>query len=197
MKSARPGVWLAEAALLLMAVIWGVNFSVIKYGTTLVPPLAYNGVRIMLAAVSLGIIAIVWGGAACWAVYTILLLPYTRRISGWWITALTVIGGSVILAVAGARDIMTVHWSTLPTRAWGAILYSGLGALVIAYMFWFYGVRIVGPVRTALYGNLQPLIALLVAWLSLGERPTSWLVLGAGIIVSGVPLTRVPASQAT
>src|SRR5437867_9462337 len=64
MKSARPGVWLAEAALLLMAVIWGVNFSVIKYGTTLVPPLAYNGVRIMLAAVSLGIIAIVWGGAA-------------------------------------------------------------------------------------------------------------------------------------
>jgi drug/metabolite transporter (DMT)-like permease len=136
-------------------------------------------------------------GAVCWAVYTILLMPYTRRISGWWITALTVIGGSLILAVVGARDIVSVDWTTLPERAWGAILYSGLGAMVIAYMFWFYGVRVVGPVRTALYGNLQPLIALLVAWLSLGERPTSWQVIGAATIVSGVLLTRVPASEAT
>ena len=47
-ETARPRVWLAEVALLLMSVIWGVNYSVIKYGTSVVPPLAYNGVRIAL-----------------------------------------------------------------------------------------------------------------------------------------------------
>ncbi len=82
-------------------------------------------------------------------------------------------------------------------RAWGAILYSGIGALVIAYIFWFYGVRKLGPTRTALYGNLQPLIALLVAWLTLGEMPTSWQGLGAATIVGGVLLTRVPVSEAS
>ena len=33
-------------SLVLMALIWGVNFSVVKFGTALVDPLAYNGVRV-------------------------------------------------------------------------------------------------------------------------------------------------------
>ena len=49
----RPGVWLTDIALVLMALIWGVNFSIVKFGTTLVAPLAYNGLRVMIAAVVL------------------------------------------------------------------------------------------------------------------------------------------------
>jgi drug/metabolite transporter (DMT)-like permease len=300
-ETARPRLWLAEVALLLMSVIWGVNYSVIKYGTSVVLPLAYNGVRIMLAAAALSAIAVMWGGSApsrrdvfgllalgalgngvyqvffieglartrageaalvvgaspalmalfgrmrgiervntrgalgialsifgvglivfgraasgengqggsllgdllvlcgslCWAVYTIFLIPFTNRVSGWWVTALTIIGGSLVLAVVGGRDILAEHWASVPAGAWAAILYSGLGALVIAYIFWYYGVRKLGPTRTALYGNLQPLIALLVAWLTLGEVPTSWQAVGAATIVSGVLLTRVPASEAS
>jgi len=48
--ASRPGVWLTDATLIAMAVIWGVNFSVVKFGTSLVDPLAYNGVRVTLAA---------------------------------------------------------------------------------------------------------------------------------------------------
>src|SRR3954469_21923673 len=62
-NAARPGVWLADAALILMSLIWGVNYSVVKYGTSVVPPLAYNGVRIAIASVCLLIIAVVWGGS--------------------------------------------------------------------------------------------------------------------------------------
>src|SRR5262245_59934172 len=50
----RPGVWLTELSLVLVALIWGVNYSVVKFGTTLVAPLAYNGVRITVAALILG-----------------------------------------------------------------------------------------------------------------------------------------------
>src|SRR5438477_5812947 len=46
-----------------MSLIWGVNYSVIKFGTGLVPPLAYNAVRITLAAVALMLVAQRWGGA--------------------------------------------------------------------------------------------------------------------------------------
>jgi drug/metabolite transporter (DMT)-like permease len=298
---ARSGVWLAEVALLLMALIWGINFSVIKYGTTILPPLGYNAFRTMLAAVSLTCIALVWGGApphrrdflmllglgalgngvyqtlfieglsrtrageaalvvgaspalmaifarmrgiervdsrravgialsifgvglvvlgratsggatndgslfgdllvligsVCWAVYTVLVLPFTKRVSGFWVLALNLIGGTVVLMIMGARGIIGVNWFALPATAWAAILYSGLGGLVIAYMFWLYGVRKVGPTRTALYGNVQPLIALVFAWLTLGEVPTIWQIVGAATIVGGVLLTRVEASEAT
>jgi len=298
---ARPGVWLAEVALVLMALIWGINFSVIKYGTTIMPALGYNAVRTMLASFSLLLIAVIWGGSApsrkdlamllalgalgngvyqtlfiegiartrageaalvvgaspalmaifarmrgiervdkrrglgialsmfgvglvvlgraasgvtssggslfgdllvlcgavCWAVYTVLLIPFTKRVSGFWVIALNLIGGAAVLAIVGARGILGVNWLALPGVAYAAILYSGLGGLVVAYMFWLYGIRKLGPTRTALYGNLQPLIALVFAWLTLGEIPTAWQALGAGTIVGGVLLTRVPASEAT
>lgn len=285
-----------------MATIWAVNFSVIKYGATILPPLGFNAFRILLAAISLTLIALIWGGAApsrkdalvllalgalgngiyqvffvkglaltrageaalvvgaspalmaifarlrgieridrrraigislsifgvglvvlgraasggsggndgslfgdllvlcgavCWAVYTILLIPYTKRLSGFWIIALNLIGGSVVLIATGARELFSIGWFTLPTLAWAAILYSGLGGLVLAYMFWLYGIRRLGPTRTALYGNLQPLIALLFAWLTLGEVPAIWQLIGAATIVGGVLLTRVAASEAT
>lgn len=296
--SSRPSVLLAEAAVVVMALIWGVNYSVIKYGTGVVPPLAYNGVRVALAAIAMAVIAFIWGGTApsrrdvlallvlgalgngiyqiffvegiartrageaalvvgaspalialigrmrgvervgargafgiglsifgvalvvsgraasgetaangslfgdllvlcgsvCWAVYTVFLIPYTKRLGGLWLIAISLIGGSVILLSVGAAEIRTVSWTGIPTSAWWAIVYGGLGGLVIAYILWYRGVKVLGPTRTHLYANLQPLIALLAAWLTLGERPTAWQALGAATIVSGVLLTRVQAS---
>jgi drug/metabolite transporter (DMT)-like permease len=41
-----------------------------------------------------------------------------------------------------------------------------------------------------MYGNLQPFIALVVAWLVFGDVPTSLQAAGAGGIMSGILLTR-------
>ena len=46
----RKHVLITDAMLVAMALIWAVNYSVLKFGTRLVPPLAYNGVRIPAAA---------------------------------------------------------------------------------------------------------------------------------------------------
>ena len=54
---ARPGDFVIEASLVLMAIIWAVNYTVAKFGTRTVPPLAYNAVRIVMAVVALLIIA--------------------------------------------------------------------------------------------------------------------------------------------
>lgn len=301
MTSARPSVVLAEVAVIVMALIWGINYSVIKYGMTFVAPLAYNGVRVACAAVALIAIALSFGGrppnrrdtiallllgvlgngvyqilfaegiartrageaalvvgaspafiallgrmsgiervtargavgialsifgvglvvlgraasgqgapggslfgdllvlcgSICWAVYTVLLVPYTRRVNGFYVIAISLVGGSVVLLGAGARAIAAQNWSAVPPSAWFALAYSGLGGLVVAYILWYRGVKVLGPTRTALYANLQPLIALLVAWLTLRETPTTWQTVGAATIVSGVLLTRVPATEAT
>ncbi len=296
----RRTVLIAEMAVLVMALIWGINYSVIKYGTGLVPALAYNGVRVALAALALLIIAYLWGvpparrdalaifalgmlgnglyqlffaegitrtrageaalvvgaspalmalfgwmrgvervsgrsaigialsisgvglvvlgraatgpgtqggsltgnllvlcGSVCWAIYTVLLVPYTRRVSSWYVIALSMCGGATVLLLVGARAIVTHDWSTVPTGAWISMVYAGLGGLVIAYILWYRGVKVLGPTRTALYANLQPFIALLVAWLTLGETPRVWQIIGAVTIVGGALLTRASASDAT
>jgi len=291
--STRPGVWLTDATLVLMAIIWGVNFSVVKYGTTLVDPLAYNALRAILAAALLaaivvfgrmpfptrrdigalmalgvlgngiyqfffvvgisrtsasdaalvvaaspafiaiisrlrgverattkavagillsiaGIALVVLGstrggsahasslsgdvlvlcGSLCWAIYTVLLKPYTERISGMQLSAWTMIGGAIVLVLVAAPAMVHTEWSGVPALGWVAVFYSGVFSLVIAYLFWYRGVRVIGPTRTSMYSNLQPVIAVLVAWAMLGETPTVWQGIGTVSIMTGLVLTR-------
>lgn len=288
----RPGVLLTEALLLSMAVIWGVNYSVVKYGVGQIPPLAYNGLRVAVAAAALLVVAAVavrepWpgrrdalrllglgvlgncvyqiffiegiertgagtaslilaaspavialmgrvrgservtrrgaGGIAlsiagvglvmfgtgtaagqgslagdvllfvgcvAWALFTVLLAPYTQRVHGVQLSALTMVGGAVPMALVAAPELSRIAWGAVTPGAWGAVAYSSLAALVVAYLIWYRGVRVIGPTRTALFGNLQPFIALLVAWLWFGEVPTAVQGVGAVAITAGILLTR-------
>ncbi len=290
--ASRPGVWLTDLLLLLMAVIWGANFSVVKYGTTVLPPLAFNAVRITLAAVVLLLLARhqggpwpsrrvtlllvgfgtvgmglyqllfvegvartrasdaalviaaspvlialggwlrgterirprAWAGIAlavagvafvalgdpanlqgstsllgdllvllacvCWAWYAIAVKPLTHQVAGLPISALTTLGGALVLLVTGAPSIARADWGQVPWLGWGAILYAGLGALVIANLWWFRGMRVLGATRTAMYSNLQPVVALLVAWALLGEVPHLPQLVGVASITGGLLLTR-------
>jgi len=288
----RPGVWLTDIALVLMALIWGVNFSIVKFGTTLVAPLAYNGLRVMIAAVvlmtivlaaktplpprrvivallTLGVLGngiyqfffvqgiartrasdaalvvaaspafiaiigrlrgverassrrvmgillsiagialvvfattrgddgrssltgdlLVLAGSLSWATYTVLLKPYTEHVSGIQVSAFTMVGGAVPLFVVALPAIVHASWSTVPLLGWGALFYSAIFALVIAYLFWYRGVRVIGPTRTAMYSNVQPLIAVIFAWVVLNETPTIWQGIGMVFIMCGLVLTR-------
>ncbi len=70
------------------------------------------------------------------------------------------------------------------------LLFSGLFGIALAYFFWNYGVSHLGSARTALYSNLMPPIALLVAWLWLGETLTLLQWGGAVLALFGVFLAR-------
>ena len=49
----RAHVTPTDLLLLLMSLIWGVNFSVIKFATTALDAVAFNGLRVALAALTL------------------------------------------------------------------------------------------------------------------------------------------------
>jgi drug/metabolite transporter (DMT)-like permease len=292
--AARPGTWHTDLLLLLMALIWGVNFSVVKYGTGVMPPLAFSALRMLLAtgvlvtlalvlraerparrdairlallgllghglyqlcfiegiarssvatsalvlAASPALIALVgrtlgterpsaraWSGiglqlagmagvvlgsatqparpgeaplvgalillagAIAWAFYAVLLRPFTQRVHPIHLSAFTLLGGIGVLVAAGAPSLSTLDFGSVPTLGWGAVAYAGLGAMVLAYLLYYRGVRVLGPVRTAMYSNLQPLIAMSVAYVSLREVPTAWQLGGAAAITTGLLVSR-------
>ncbi len=293
--ASRSGVWLTDLLLLMMALIWGVNFSVVKYGARHIPPLAFNALRVGLATVVLvgmalalrrhlptrrdlvrlallgllghgvyqacfilglarstvatsalvlaaspaliGIIGrvlgiehpsrrawvgislqlvgmagvvlgsatapvdpvagsqlvgalILLGGAVSWAFYALLLKPLTARVHPVHLSAWTLVGGVGVQAAFAARDLARLDVRAVPPGAWGAVAYAGLAAMVLAYLFYYRGVRVLGPVRTAMYSNLQPLIAMVVAFLTLREVPTAWQIGGAAAIMAGILVSR-------
>jgi drug/metabolite transporter (DMT)-like permease len=99
-------------------------------------------------------------------------------------------GGVGVLLVVGAPALARTSLAAVTPGAWGAVVYSGIVALVIAYMFYYRGVRVLGPTRTAMFANLQPLIALAVAYLTLGEAPTAVQLGGAAAIMVGLLVSR-------
>ncbi len=126
----------------------------------------------------------------CWTFYTIGLQPYTERIDVIQLSAATMVGGAIPLIIASTPALIATNWSAIGVGGWLALLYSSVISMGVAYFFWYRGLRVLGPTRTAVYSNLQPLVALLVAWAFLSETPTIFQGVGAATIVAGVFLTR-------
>jgi drug/metabolite transporter (DMT)-like permease len=133
---------------------------------------------------------LVFFGVLCWSVYTIMLQPYTKRIDVIRLSAITMVGGAVPLLIASTPALIATDWSVVGRGGWLALFYSSVISMGVAYFFWYRGLRVLGATRTAVYANLQPIIALAVAWAFLGEIPTIFQGVGAATIVAGVFLTR-------
>ena len=292
-SGARPSFGVTDILLFMMAVIWGINFVVVKYATQVFNPVAFTGLRVGTAALFLLLVALARGrlalprrdvigllmagvignglyqlffvhgvartragnaalivaaapafialfarlrglervkrmtligialsmlgvglviagsakptngqtttllgsllvfvGVLCWSVYTIMLQPYTKRIDVFRLSAITMVGGAVPLLIASMPALVDTNWSAVGPGGWWALFYSSVISMGVAYFFWYRGLRVLGPTRTAVYANLQPIIALAVAWAFLGEIPTAFQGVGAATIVAGVFLTR-------
>ncbi|MDX2184870.1 MAG: DMT family transporter [Gemmatimonadaceae bacterium] len=126
----------------------------------------------------------------CWVAYSVLLRPLTEQVPPISLSAITMLGGAVPLALVAIPQLSRVPWPSLPASAWGAVFYAGVLAIAIGYLAWYRGLRVLGPTRTAMYSNLQPVVALVVGALLLHEAPTPWQFLGAAGTMLGLLLVR-------
>ena len=288
----HAGFGKTDALLLLMAIIWGVNFSIVKFATGVMSPLAFTGLRVILAAAVLlalaftrggrfpsrrdifsliglgmlgngiyqlffvegiartkvgnaalivaatpaliaitsrvggvergnrkvmagialllaGVALVVLGsaraasgtatflgtvlvfcGTLCWTAFTVMLQPFARRLDPIQLSAFTMLGGTIPLVLVTSNAIYATEWSRMGLPAWSAVFYASVISMGVAYLFWYRGLRVLGPTRTAVYSNLQPVIAIIVAWIFLHESPTIWQGVGTGTIMTGLFLTR-------
>lgn len=128
--------------------------------------------------------------AACWAVYTLASRPLTLRYPPTTVAALSVTVAAAILVVLGVPALGAQSWAALRWTAWGSLLYSGCLTIAFGYAIWSLAIRRIGTARTAILANLNPVVALVAAWILLGERLTGWQALGAALVLVGIALTR-------
>jgi drug/metabolite transporter (DMT)-like permease len=129
--------------------------------------------------------------ALAWSVYTVLSSPYVQKYGTLPVTAFTMWIGTAGLAAISTPALLSQNWGTITVGAWGGLVFSGVLSIALAYILWYYGVRHLGSSRTAVYSNTVPIVALLVAWLTLGEVPTWTQVGGAIMILAGIGLARM------
>ena len=134
---------------------------------------------------------IMLGSALAWSVYTVLSSPYVQKYGTRPVTACTMWIGTVGLVAVSTPALLAQDWISITPGAWGGLVFSGAFSLALAYILWYYGIRHLGSSRTAVYSNTVPVVALLVAWLTLGEVPTMVQVVGTVMILGGIGLARL------
>ncbi len=150
-----------------------------------------GGLRIGVGGSTLGGDLLVVGAAVTWSAYTVGSRGMVRKYGSLPVTAWTLWIGSLGLVIFGAPSLLRTDVSEIPPTAWLAVGYSGVLAIGLAYILWYRGVQRIGNSRTAVYSNLTPIIALLVAWVWLGEVPGILQIAGAAVVLVGLSLARL------
>jgi drug/metabolite transporter (DMT)-like permease len=141
-------------------------------------------------------VVFLWSAALSWAFYATRVKHYSHHVDPWYLGGYTMLGGAIVAVVVGIPALLKVDWGALTLTAWGALGYSSLIAMVVAYLFYYRGLRVLGPTRTSMYSNLQPIVAIAVAWGLLHERPTAEQLGGAALIITGLLTARSDAEPA-
>lgn len=125
-----------------------------------------------------------------WTAYVLGMRSVGEGISSLRATTLTLMTGAPGLALIGLPGLLKVDWTQIGGATVFGVFYSSALALVVCYLLYNRNVRLLGGVKTTIYGCVIPVIAALIAWPVLGERPTLPQAIGAILIVAGVLITR-------
>lgn len=134
--------------------------------------------------------ALVAGAAIAWASGTVLSKHILKGMDA---LRLTYLYALIVLplhwATAWPYLDVTQLQSTTPAF-WGAVVYSGVLSTGVAYALWNLGLVAVGPARTAVYVNLVPVIATVIAWTWLNEPVGTAQATGGLVVVAGLLLVQ-------
>jgi drug/metabolite transporter (DMT)-like permease len=123
--------------------------------------------------------------AICGAVYNVAAKRLLARYHGVAVTLYAMLFGSLFLA----PTLLVEHgWSlgTLSRQTLGLLVFLGVFGGALAFSMWTSALRQLSPTQVAVYINLNPLAATLLAATTLGERLSVWFVLGFVGVGAGV-----------
>jgi drug/metabolite transporter (DMT)-like permease len=139
---------------------------------------------------------VVLGAAACQGTYHVIVKPLAEAIGPLAATAWSVWAGTALAAPALPFALRDAH--TAPAGSFVAVVVLGVVSSALGYLMWSVALARASIARTTAALYLVPVVALLLAWAWLGERPAPIAVIGGVLAIAGViAVRRAPRAGAT
>jgi len=108
-------------------------------------------------------------------IYSASLMIFYVMVFGWLFTSLLFVGGGNYVEIPA-----------LTLDGWLGILFLGIFCSGLAYIAWYDALQALSTAQTGVFLYIEPLIAMVVAFIILGEKITVASLVGGGIILFGV-----------
>jgi drug/metabolite transporter (DMT)-like permease len=131
-----------------------------------------------------------------WAMWNVVTRVSMFRMSPMLVTVYSSLFGFLFLVPFGLWRMIPAGGVHANSAAWGAMIYAAVFSTIIGTILWNIGAKGVGAGRISMFGNLCPVVALLLAALILHENVGPVHLAGAALVLLGVWLTnRGPAPE--
>lgn len=125
-------------------------------------------------------------GVLCAAVYSVFSRPTLMRHGPLFVTALGMIFAVVVLFPVMAFKAGGVLLPSFSIRGWMAVLFLGTVAGTLQFSLFMLALRWLPPTTTVLYLTLNPIAAMVLGIVILGESLTFELVAGMILVLAGI-----------
>lgn len=163
--------------------------------------LAVAGVIVVITHGDLGALAhgalglgelLLFGSVLGWTAYTLMGRAVLKGMSPLGATTWASLLGMIMLVACAVFERPWAALAALPPSGWGAIAYLGALGTVVAFLWFYDGVKGIGPARAAVFLSFVPVFGVAFAALVLGERILVSMIVGGAMVVGGVLLTNRP-----
>jgi drug/metabolite transporter (DMT)-like permease len=137
------------------------------------------------------------GSAAAWSWYGFAVSPVVAAAGTWQATGWAM-GIAMLFFAPLALPGATQHaWGAVSWQAWAGLVYGATAGMVVAMALWGRSLHRFGQRQTMVYVYLEPVSAVLIAAVLLGESLSAVQAGGALLTFAGVWLASEPARVAT
>jgi drug/metabolite transporter (DMT)-like permease len=130
------------------------------------------------------------GGAVCWAIYSVIGKTATARFHPVNATLYGTVTGTLVLIPLAIAERGWVQLAAAPLAAWIGLLYLAIFGTVLAFVFFYEGVRRIGAARATSFAFLVPVFGVVSSVLLLGERIAMLSILGGTLVLVGLWLVQ-------
>jgi drug/metabolite transporter (DMT)-like permease len=140
------------------------------------------------AGASIGDILLLLGAAASWAVGTVLSERDADPVSPVALSGMELATGGLMLLMLSVSLGETDRFDPagVSVVSLGGWLYLTIAGTVVAFGTYIWLLKQVPPTLVATYTFVNPIIAVLLGWLVLGEQPSLWMIAGAALVIASV-----------
>ena len=127
-----------------------------------------------------------FGARVAWAWYSLALRPVVAALGPVRAATATVVFAALAFTPFAVPELLTVDWARVSWPAWAGLGYGATAGLVVATALWVRSLERWGTQLTMNYGYLEPVAAVIIAAVLLGESLSPLQVIGGGFALVGV-----------